>query len=395
MILDINLSSDDYPASNELQSLSTVPIRLNPKVTIDALVGDVSQFGGGKLSRTLIPSVQPLTVVNSNRRMTKCKFALINFPNLWGQDDIHRPKDPKNPTGASIVTQRLLLASNPWAVEISGHGSLMSLDFRMKREGGSAVTHAGSITRIDGGDFSLESLEHFIRALHLFLSFVRGSYCGIAFLSGRDSSGELAWQQWGTYKMEPWLRDLPTWTVFNKSEQLSSTFDGFWDNFNIKRWSDAVSKSIHWYLRSNESDESEVSIVLSQTAIERLCSTTIGPKKSGEKTGDWIARALKCMDIDHRIPLQCGELTRIAGQCGWQHGPHSLVGIRNDLVHPEAKLSGAISGDVYSEARDLSQYYIELMLLKLFRHKGQFFNRLKHRQGYASAVESVPWSVTP
>ena len=136
VIIDIDLPSDDYSTSNQLRFMSSLSIQLDSNTTMDASVGDFWRFGGGKLSGILIPLDQPVTVITTGRQMVKCNFALINFPNLWGSNDVHRPKDPNNPTGASIVIQRLLLEANPWAIQIVGSGSLMALDHRMKLEGG-------------------------------------------------------------------------------------------------------------------------------------------------------------------------------------------------------------------------------------------------------------------
>ena len=260
----------------------------------------------------------------------------------------------------------------------------------MRRLGGSAITHSGSIKRTDGSDFTLEELKVILDALHLFLSFVRGSYCGLAFLSGQDSQRKTVWKQWGSREVEPWRGPLSTWVCPVESEMLSAVFDGFWQRFTDPEWSDTVSQVLRWYLRSNESSEPAVGIILTQAALERLSNATKG-RGSGTK-GDRIAAALKEARIDPQIPLQCPELITLAQPHSWVHGPHAFVEMRNDLVHPKPHL-GLVPADAYVEVQCLGQWYIELMLLHLFGYSGQYFNRLEQRVGKGEPIQHVPWAV--
>lgn len=388
VVIEFELKSDESEASNEMRCQQVIQIRWDQGPTIDVLVGDNWHLGGGKISNILIPIEQPITVFNDNTKINKCKFSLINFPSIWGKQDIKYTKEI-NGKPHNFVTQHLKLRAHPWSTKITAVDSLMSLDYKLKREGGSAITHFGSVTQSNGQDFCPKELELFLKALHLFLSFARGSYCGLALLSAQDSNRKRVWQQWGTYKTEPWKRDLATWVCGLQSEMLSTVFEGFWKRFNEQIFHDTISKAIHWYLRSNESSEPEVSIILTQAALERLTFATVGEKS--QKEGDWIASALNTMEIDPQVPEHCEELVGLKEEFKWCHGPHALVDVRNDLIHPENR-HGAISPEAYLETWDLGQRYIELMLLKLFDHTGQYLNRLRRGQGYQSEVEDVPWA---
>ena len=222
--------------------------------------------------------------------------------------------------------------------------------------------------------------------------FVRGSYCGLSFLSGQDSQRETVWKQWGSREVEPWRGALSTWVCALDSEMLSPVFEGFWKRFTDPAWNETISQVLRWYLRSNESSEPAVGIILTQAALERL-SHAINGQASSARTGDQIAAALKSAGIDPQIPSHCQELTRLSRQFGWSHGPHAFVEIRNDLVHADRQL-GTISDGAYSEARLLGQWYIELMLLHRFAYRGRYYNRLRDGEGYAAAVEDVPWAAT-
>ena len=174
-----------------------------------------------------------------------------------------------------------------------------------------------------------------------------------------------------------------------ESETLSPVFDGFWQRFIDPVWKDTVSQVLRWYLRSNESSEPAVGIILTQAALERL-SHAIDSQGSG-KTGKRIAAALQKAGIDSNIPVQCPELTALAQQQSWSHGPHAFVDVRNALAHPTSKL-GPVSASVYAEAQRLGQWYIELMLLHLFGYSGRYLNRLGHAAGHGPPIEDVPWA---
>lgn len=388
LAIEYELPSDAYEASNEINSKPDVTIVLSQGQKVTALVGDERHFGGGKVSGVLIPTDQPLTVLNEPETISRCKFAVINFPSLWGSSDIQFSKDGRN-----FITQHFKIETPPWLIEITGVDSVMGLHHKMRLEGGSAITHLGSIRRTDGQVFDSTQLAPLLEALHLFLSFARGSYCGLSLVSGRETAGKRIWQQWGTYKVEPWKRPLPSWAPLSQSESLSPAFQGFWDRFNDAQWGETVTKVMNWYLRSNESDEAEVGIILTQSALESLTFKTVGNKPNGTPEGAWIASALQNMGIDENLPSECCELLILQNQFNWEHGPHALVELRNNLIHADNRL-GNITSDAHWEAWNFGQWCIEMMLLKLLSYTGDYTNRLKRGREHSPLLEviPVPWA---
>ena len=392
VILSCEFNSSDADATNELRTMQEINVGLNSGIGVRTKVGDRWELGGGKMRNALMVKPEPVTVVDKNRPLARCKFALLNFPNVWGAKDVQNRKSAKG-KWANYIFPRFQLEAHPWFVDIIATDGLMGVHYSMTRRGGSALTHVGTVTRCDGQDFSSGELERFLEALHLFLSFVRTSYCGLTLLSGYDSNRTRVWEQWGTYRVEPWRRELPTWADQSNSHLLTDVFEGLWRLLSNPGIGDALVEVIHWYLRSSESIEPEVSVILNQAALERLAFNTVGPKPRSTREGEWIHNALDGRGINTRMPNECRELRQLQPIHNWAHGPHALVEIRNDLIHSNTK-RGPFSVSALEEARSLGLYYVELMVLELSGHKGQFLNRLKYAQSYSSKLETVPWATS-
>ena len=59
-----------------------------------------------------------------------------------------------------------------------------------------------------------------------------------------------------------------------------------------------------------------------------------------------------------------------------------LTKIRDDLVHPVMKMN--VSMEAYSEAGRVGQWYVELLLLKLFDYSGSYKNQVNAAMGKLS-----------
>ena len=139
----------------------------------------------------------------------------------------------------------------------------------------------------------------------------------------------------------------------------------------------------------------DLSIVLNQTILEVL--TTLMPSGKGKGgpigqrvAGTWYNNKSLWSRIDPQIPARCSELIAMAKHYNFTHGPHTLVAIRNSIVHANANL-GQPSIDAYHEAKQLGLWYVELLLLKMFKYTGKYASRLTEVQR-AGATELVPWA---
>ena len=328
-------------------------------------------------------SVTPIQPVDE---LTEVQFGLLNFPAFLGEE--YQP--PKTIEEFKRGYQRrdfVKLEASPWVIEVKSFKNTRETLKRLRADGGYGLTHEGSIRRSDWKSFSVNQVPPLMELLRLFLSFARGANCGLTLVVGMNGKGQRVWETWSASRPSPWSGGR-SWFDHAHGMTLAELFPGFYRRLWKAPGHHPLTMALHWYLLSNETRGLEGSIVLTQAALERLSQELFGAK--GKKEGAWIADALKEAGIPPEIPSELKELKELANSMALQHGPHTLVKMRNDLIHSEMK-SETPTGDIYFQARELGLWYAELMLLNRFGYAGQYGNRLA--QEWQGQVERVPWAV--
>ena len=201
------------------------------------------------------------------------------------------------------------------------------------------------------------------------------------------------YEQWGSRICTPWEVH---WRFFDThhAEFLRALYPGFRALLHDHAMGDAVSTALYGYLRSNRGGEGagiDSGVILSQASLERLTIAYLEAQGvSLAKTAANLRETLLRLDISTTIPNALTRLAKGAGEAGWKDGPHALTSVRNELTHPKKRLPFKV-GDVVYEAWNLSQWYIELIILRLAGYDGEYGNRLTER--WVGQVEPVPWAV--
>ena len=346
---------------------------------------------------SLVPVGSSVTGLDTGEPLHSVHFGLINFRDFMkrGLPELRTYNDGRQEWG---VSRTIRLNGAPWLVEIEPVDDHKQVYNSLSQQQGFGLTHRGLIRRFDGKSFSKASVQSIIEALTLFCSFARGVHCGLTLLAGTNQTGEHVWEQWGISNVEGW-KGYRSWSDDRNGQSLEDVFPGFWTQFQGCNLSDRTRIALEWYLDSNAQKALHSSIVLSQAALERLSFLQVGRKltakqlgrKGGETEGEWIARALKQVGVNCTIPPSYTALEQLRRGNGFDHGPHTLVEIRNDLIHQDMS-HGILGVDVYGQARELGLWYAEMLLLKLFDYSGIYANRLT--QQWRGQVEPVPWART-
>ena len=342
--------------------------------------------------QSLIPITEPVSGLDTGDPLHTVRFGLINFPDFMKPRSSDSRSEAVTPWSIDDLWT-IDLNGGAWSVKVRPVDNREQVHKRLRQKRGFALTHWGTVTRIDGKPFSKDSVQQLLKALNQFLSFARGVSCGMTLIKGLDDSGGTVWEEWGVTKVQQWNGHRSCLDI-RHGATLEDLFAGFWRYSRSLPQDSRTYPALEWYLESNAQDASHTSIVLNQAALERLTVEIVGERKrvktaakmKEEMQGDWIARALRKAHVDVGVSTPFREAFETKT---FEHGPHALINLRNDLIHYEMK-DGIPSSAAQRMARELGLWYAELLLLKLFGYNGQYSNRLTRK--WTGEVETVPWA---
>ena len=312
---------------------------------------------------TLRLAHSPSVVLYSYEPLARVEFNVLNFSWSGGQHSI-------------------ALKCPPWSVNIKAVSNLSNLTEKLGEDGGFAVTHTGTLERSDGTTFSSEDAQTLLMALDHFLSFVCGARCATTNVIGFGSEGNESWKRWGSYGVSAW-GPYRSWFDITAMEALPELFPTFWKQYREKP---GLGRILRLYSYSNACKSVDISNIVTQTILEVFASWD----KLKGKTGERIAGVLKNSDIDTEIPSNFEELERMRTTNSWEHGPHTLVKLRNSWSHADSDHSSG-SVKAYYQAKQLGLWYVELLLLRMFKYMGKYASRLSDVQK-PGKTEPVPWA---
>jgi len=358
-----------------------------------------ASFGGSRGGTVFLPKVSGVTVTPPSNSISAVTLHLFNFPDFLGSEDyILTTKNEVSQT--SRTCGRVVLRGDGWTVTIAATDRTKELTDALKAQGGYVLTHMGQITREEESTFSSEQLVELLNCLHYFLSFALGRWAGVALPVGFDTDGNRVFEEWGLRITAdgPW-RGGTSWFDSHHSELLPQIFPGFVTLWMSKLWQKPLSDALYWYLGACDRRVGigvDAGLILAQTALELLAWTyCVRDRKMISEAAfrrrlsaaDKLRLLASSLDIPLEIPP---NLSALHGRHGkkWVDGMEAITEIRNSLIHPSAHEQ--LVAPPYFEAWKLSLWYIDLVLLRLCRHSGEYANRLYQR--WTGQVESVPWA---
>jgi hypothetical protein len=302
---------------------------------------------------------------------------------------------------------RINLNDGEWEVTIDQINSYNKMFESLNDQGGFAFTHSGVLKKCGKSKLSLEQANDKLIALHYFLSFVNGAWCGPVLSIGRADS-KTNWEIWSAPNLTPW-KSVSSWFNDVEPKTIDETFKGFMILWNDCDWRETIKTAIHWYVEANiGAGGVEGAIVLTQTALELLAwvylietsETPAYTVDSFEKlhADKKISLLLESMKIPTHIPKELNELVmfrKLLRERKTQkyNGPQMFTFIRNQIVHDRTGSPDKMSDipfDVKSETHELGLWYLELVLLFLCKHRGNYCRRYVH--GYHDdVIACVPW----
>lgn len=286
-----------------------------------------------------------------------------------------------NPRGyASRLAGHIVLEADDWQITIT----------QTNETGDLGHTHDVSISKRDRSEFTGTDLSGLITKFSYFLTFIAGVNRSLNVAVGyRDAFP--VWGQFDRFKQNPYNED--NWFGRWEGGSMATLFPLFWNRLSSA--GEQLTRPIELYAESSEIAHTGLhqhALTVSQSALEHIAESQIGPKPYGGETATHINNALSQIDIDTNLakyPDICGAWrTKFQGS-QTDNGPTFVTRLRNS-VHPRPSNSLADGFDFYNAWR-LSQYYVETALLKLCGYTGSYRNRMTSRHTMDS--EPVPWAL--
>jgi len=353
-----------------------------------------------------IPLREPIDIQHDSRSGTQVEFVLFGFPVFYGAQDTTVEKTDNNEkvTGWWRCGQ-IVLAHDKWHIQISAHDKTKEWNDTIKQSGGLAATHTGRIEKADGEEITWEDAQNITKCLHHFLSFARGHWQPLGYIRLLSNDGVCRHEGWGILRGGDQLtqNSLTWWSPHPQAHQLSDVFKGFWGLWTDPLWENALPELIYWYLQANLAGRGHLgadsALILSQSTLEKLSwfyATQIRKAVSEEafqpgklRASDQIRLLATLMDLPHAIPDILDSIKEDAKGQRFEDAFHAITIIRNQLVHSKKKRE--LKPRAEFDAWNLSQWYVEMSLLRLMQYQGQYANRVRIKK-WAGETESVPWA---
>ena len=315
-------------------------------------------------------------------RMERVRFSLFNF-------DL--PGEPHH-NGTSLV-HRLALSDDEWSVTIEGLMPPEEVWKRINKDGGVHLTHAGSVSRTDGADFTGAQAREVLETLEYFLAFAAGRKMTACCPVGTVGA-DVVWSMWSS--PERWEPRRESWLDHKRPRSLGELFPDFMARWHSEDWSDALGEAVYWYRIANDSARGvDAGLPCAQTALERLSYEVWAReqqvideevfRKMGTATR--VRTLLVALNVPREIPPSAESLRKAVGgsPSARKDAAKALADIRNDLVH-----GGRGRADMppqrLIEAWTPAMWIVEMAILALCGYRGWHWNRNSREP------ERVPWA---
>lgn len=320
-------------------------------------------------------------------------FQIVNFPSFL-------TPGPKPAPVFGFPPKTACLQCAGWRIDLTAVQGSKAIFESLDETGGYAFTHLGRLERDDRSAFSTADAEPVLAALTALVSFARGAACSLPIRWGTGTDGAVLWESWGSPIVDAW-REPHTWFDEHHGNLLSELFPTFFQTHTDATLGEPLKLALHWYQKCNtRAGGMEGSVILGLTALDLLGALVVveraramgASKYDALPAATKLSTLLQTMNVPSAIPAKLTNLAAFAATNGWSDAATALAEIRHGYVHANAKRRRIVLSApnlAIFEAWQLSLWYLELSLLYLLNHKGQYRNRLTAE--WLGIVEPMPW----
>lgn len=354
------------------------------------------QLFGGSMSGRLRGLYRPA----ENTELAELTFHVPNFPDYSGRAINTGPQ--------GFRTGRIVLQAAGWEILIDNLPDTDKLIKLLEANSGYAITHVGSLKRMDAAPFRLEEAEVIMEYLSFYLCFLTGSWSPpILWVGQHATERSKAYITPANIRLDRWY-PAQSWCNIEGNkvfEDIEPLFTSFVNKFISEP--ELFRLSISWYLEVlSDKLVSDTRIVLVQAALELLglsLPPLVGKKPFG-KAEDRIRNlfTLFAPKAPLAVPTSLPYLTSILTEepaknwnktkSGVPDIPSVIVSARNLIAHPAHKPADKKLLSNFLALHDISQlgvWYLEVVLLSWLNYSGRYSLRLQ-RGGWVHKGEVFP-----
>ena len=370
-----------------------------------AAMRDMDSLGGMRFYDILLSSER----LGTFDGLSDVRFHLVNCPLGRGTGFVLQELGYGSSSGQNAkfprfwpMPHRLTLEEDGWRIDIDARQDFAETWEKARKTGSFVFTHVGRIRRLDDSPFSFERARNLLTALHWFLSFVVGRRVGVALPVGLDESGNPTCTEWGSPVVDSGVSPFQ-WYHESISIDLPALFSGFYGAWRDRFWKDTLPQVICAYTFAKDG-RNQGTLTLAQTALETLAWAVLGIRKAQLSrsaferltAAERIRMLLNWAGVPTEVPVNQSLLAAsVQSLEDHKDGPQVMVWARNKIVHPARSSDRrSMMREIALESNYLALWYLELTLLRIFNHQGEYVNWLRGtRGGYLTKfIEHVPWA---
>ena len=321
--------------------------------------------------------------------LKRAEFSLVDFPNFVTPEKqlrsiagIGAPEREKLRAVASRLEDNATVKISPSPHQIdlvSGDGWSVTLTQDERQTRGS-VSHTGTVTRSDSGQYETSELGEILRGLKYFFAFIAGVYHHPTIVVGYNSHNQLIWGEIGRF--ETGQRHPANWFKNDNDAPagayLEDLFPKFWQKWKDKK-SEMVA-AIECYVHSNRMRKAGIAndaVAKSYAGLEILASLKLGRTIRFESLKEITESLPKEIPHRHLKQSETPLLNKLRRDLKVKddQGPFLLNAVRNYVAHPldhktyaevKAEHLNYLDSDPmsYVYLHDLSQFYFEYTFLR-------------------------------
>lgn len=343
--------------------------------------------------------------VGSEHKLKKVVAHFVNFPDLRPGSEFFIETELDGKQKDERMSQAVVVA-NGWTITLQSDPKPYS--FAPQHNSEWVLNGVAEIRRTDDVEFRIQDAKEIVEMLRLFLSFSFGCWTPPILVVGSNDVASKSWQQFANTEVSSEI-GLHGWLASTRTNELSSSFEGFLSVYEKEEWREVLELSIVWLIESSRNAGGiDGSIALAQIPLEMISWMYFVDGDSIVDSGDFknlgapskLQLLLSKCGIPLIVPESLRNLKKLSQGSDLDTGPKIVVHIRNSIIHPHAKNRRSFLGlmkkheldekDVRRETSKLFRWYLTLVLLKTIGFSGTYANRWTSMK--SSSHEVVPWA---